>query len=705
MTSKKTKKWNLLEQVALPLNICIMSLSLILIIFMRFHSPVSSFIQRSSRFSTVQQSELADRLSVIILLLLCGIVFLILPKMVKKYRSESSILLITSVSLTVTILAISWRWGDSTFAEYREVFWYGWGDKFALLLLICALTITFTVSNFADRLSRIRLFDAERLLNMGAFVVLFCFYLPSMIQPFKGIIDKYHSRYVLNDLLIVASGKLPYSEITPGYLGFLGWPLKIFAFLPADWLVNTALIWVNFLVLFEIFCIAYLTRKALQLKYWGLPILIPVSLIFIKVQPNLHSIDEVQYRAAWGSVAQFMSIFPGRSVMPIFLLFLVSELASIKRGRRNTLIGFLTGLFLVFTSLNNIEFGIPASITAIINLFFITRLSLISRQDLKNIAFGTISAVATIFFVYSFGSSEISFAKWIVMAKVHGVDGFANLPMPIFGLWIFFYSILGSSAVIGSNFLFRVFMIQRPNQQELQSVLLLTFGGLWGSSTLFYYSGGSMATRLIPSIIPLSLCIVGLGGLIRSKLKSFVSDRSGRANSKNLFIAFTPLFCLVLIPVISLTQAPNPAFEWLRMGGKGDRWSSRALKETEIYIELKQLQNNTPSIKYVYMGNDGPAISLLSGVENGLGIILLSDLLIDDELREVGCRPALESSADFILVPKVDWFRKVDWQRKTDRIQIDNWLNPEFLCPGFVLHQPKSDSPFLYFKIPSKVQS
>ena len=84
---------------------------------------------------------------------------------------------------------------------------------------------------------------------------------------------------------------------------------------------------------------------------------------------------------------------------------------------------------------------------------------------------------------------------------------------------------------------------------------------------------------------------------------------------------------------------------------------------------------------------------------------MLSDLLIDDELREVGCRPALESSADFILVPKGDWVRKVDWQRKTDRIQIDNWLNPEFLCPGFVLHQPKSDSPFLYFKIPSKVQS
>jgi hypothetical protein len=85
------------------------------------------------------------------------------------------------------------------------------------------------------------------------------------------------------------------------------------------------------------------------------------------------------------------------------------------------------------------------------------------------------------------------------------------------------------------------------------------------------------------------------------------------------------------------------------------------------------------------MGNDGPAISLLSGVENGLGIILLKDLLIGDELREAGCRPALNSGADFILVPKGDWDQ------------------PEEPCPGFVQFEPEVDSPFLFFKIPTKV--
>ncbi len=85
------------------------------------------------------------------------------------------------------------------------------------------------------------------------------------------------------------------------------------------------------------------------------------------------------------------------------------------------------------------------------------------------------------------------------------------------------------------------------------------------------------------------------------------------------------------------------------------------------------------------MGNDGTAISMMSGVENGLGIILVKDLLIGDELRELGCRPALNSGADFALVPKVDW-------------DIE-----EIPCPGFMKFEPKEDSPFLFFRIPSKV--
>jgi hypothetical protein len=120
------------------------------------------------------------------------------------------------------------------------------------------------------------------------------------------------------------------------------------------------------------------------------------------------------------------------------------------------------------------------------------------------------------------------------------------------------------------------------------------------------------------------------------------------------------------------------------MAGEGSRWSSREIKRTEIYQSLIELRDQGSGIKYVYMGDNGPAISMLSGVRNGLGLILIKDLLIGDEMREVGCRPALNSQADFALVPKGDWDL------------------PNAPCPGFVLHEPDGDSPFLFFKIPIK---
>ena len=662
-----------------------MLLAVALTMFMRFGSPITSRIQQLETFANLSQAEIADRLTVVILLMLCVIGFFMIPIYVSRLISETAINLWSIIALALTILTISWRWGDPLFVEYSKVMWFGWGDKFALLSLAISLLLTYLISNRFKRIHDFDKSDVTSLLNVGAYIVLFCYYLPSAIQPFKGIIDLYHSRYVLNDFLIMASGAMPYSEIAPQYAGFLSWPLKAISFLPPDVVVNSALVWVNLLVVTEIFCIAYVTKKSLDIKYWGISVLIPVAVIYVKVQPNIHSVEEATYRRAWGGIAAGMSAIPVRSVLPVVLLFLISELATRSQSRTKTIFCFLTGMFLIFTAFNNIEFGVPASIAVIIILFFTTRLSLVSRNDLLKVFFGSLGSLAFMFASYKVNDSSINLTNWLLMVRAHGVDGFGNLEMPFFGLWTFFYAILGASAIIGSNYLFRVFRSTKPDNPEIRSATLLTFGGLWGSATLFYFSGRSLVPEIVTSLIPLTFCIVGLAGLTRSKISTLSLEDSNPLMKNRLKLVLTPLFCVLLIPVISLTQAPNPSFEWLRMAGSGEQWSSRAIKRTETYQKLIELRDQDPGTKYVYMGNDGPAISLLTGVENGLGIILLKDLMIGDELREVGCRPALNSQSDFVLVPKGDWGQ------------------PGAPCPGFVQFEPKEDSPFLFFKIPKKV--
>ena len=652
---------------------------------MRFQSIFTSRLQDSRLFEGFPPAEIADRLTVVILLALCSIGFFALPIVTSRFTNDVSVKVISIAALALVTLTISWNWGDPNFVEYEPVLWFGWGDKFALLILFTALLSTYLFSFFLHRIRDSDKSSLAQMMNVGSYVVLLCYYLPSTIQPFKGIIDPYHSRYVLNDLLIAASGKMPYSEIVPAYVGVLGWPLQLLSFLPNELIVNSALAWVNLLVLIEVACIAYLTKKSLDIKYWGLAFLIPVATIFLKVQPNIHSLEDATYRRAWGSIAQFMSIVPGRSVLPIVLLISVAGLSVNSRGRKKSFLGFSVGILLVITAFNNVEFGVPASIAAIIVLFFIARLTLVSRGDLLKILLGAIFVSASLIIAYGASNTELTTRNWLAMSKAHGLDSFANEAMPIFGLWVFFYAIFGASAVIGSAKLFRAPKLAAPNSQETFSLIILSFGGLWGSATLFYFSGGSMVPRLTPSLIPLTLCIAGFGGLLRAQFKTIREDKTAHFKNGDFKIVLAPMFCLLLIPLISLTQAPNPSFEWLRMAGNGDRWSSQEIGRMQKYIALVDLRDQDSVNNYVYMGNDGPAISMMSGIENGLGIILVKDLLIGDELRELGCRPALTSDADFVLVPKIDWDLE------------------EIPCPGFEKFEPSEDSPFLFFRIPSKV--
>ena len=680
ISETKVSHHNRLNNLALSLNVCIVAISLTLTVFMRLHSRLTTRLKDTELFSKLPEAEIADRMTVIILLALCAIGFFVLPWLVSKFKTESSINWISIAALSLTILTVSWRWGDPTFEQYNEVLWYGWGDKFALMLLPLGLITTYVVSIHLAKARNVDRTNISRAVNIGAAVTLFCFYLPSLVQPFKGIIDTYHSRYLFNDLLIASSGKMPYSQITPQYIGILGWPLKLINFLPGDFVVNSAVLWVSALVFLEIFLIANLTKQAIRLRHWAIAFLIPVAGMFFKVQPNMR---------AWGSLAQHMNLIPGRTVLPIVLLSLISALATDLSRRKKQVFTFAIGLFLVLTTLNNIEFGAPAAIAVLIILGFLTRLSVVKLKDLITVLAGAITALVLVAAIYQINDSQLTLNSWLTMIRAHGVDGFMNLEMPFFGLWIFFYALLGTSAIIGSNLLFRTYKNSTPDSAEMRSAVLLSFSGLWGSATLFYFSGRSLVPEIIVFVIPLTLCIIGLIGVVRSTLEDSEGDETEKSDEKKFKIVLAPLFCIMLIPILSLTQAPNPGFEWLRAAGNGERWSSRALKSLPKYQEMVEIVGENGSNRYLYMGNDGPAFEIMSGVENGLGIILLQDLLISDELTRVGCLPALNSGADFALVPKGDW------------------VNPpsRIPCPGFVLLPPDIDSEFLIYEIPSKVSS
>ncbi len=639
-----------------------------------FVSPLSSIFI----FSRLSDAEVFDRSSVFVLLGLISLGVVALTRITKLFKKDRPQTVVATFALLMTILSMGWNWGDSTIAQYSLVYWYGWGDKLALISLVGSVGAVLLISNLQNTLKSKNWSSFGGAVDVAAITVLAIFYFPSLFQSFKGIIDLYHSRFFLNDLLIYASGKMPYTDINPQYVGALGLPLRLLSWLPGEYLINATLVWVNLLVAVEIFLLAVLTKKIINLKSWPVSFLIPAAIMFIKVQPNT---------VAFGSLAQNMNLFPGRTLLPILLVFVLAEFSGRHAGKSLYSLSVLLGALCTLTTFNNFEFGFPASIVAAIIFLFFFLIGRATPRHLMSFGFALVGSAFALLFFYRINDSAFTFPQLLTNIQAFGVDGFMNEPMPKFGLWIFFFSTLGTSSIIGATKLFGFRKQSDYSDAELRSVVTLLFAGLWGSSTLFYFSGRSLVPVLVVYLVPLSLCIVGFIGLVKSSFNSLDEHRS--TASKSFRIVLVPLFVLLSLPIVSISQAPNPSFEILRLTSRGERWSSRALKQQPKYQEMLQIIIDNPENSYAYMGNDGPAFEVMSDVPNVLGIISVEDLLVSTKLKEIGCAPAFESGADFALVPKADW------------------ANPPLPapCDGFVLEALNANSEFLIYAIPSKVSS
>ena len=655
-------------------NLAFVIIATLLTAYMVFGDSVSEALKTFPVFSELDTTEVSDRMTVILLLLICAILFLVLPRIQSVKTLGSSGNLISYCATALLLISFGWRWGDEYFESLGTRLWFGWGDKSALLLLVLGILCAYLIRD-QNSINSLSLNKTRNLPGIFAGTIFAIYYLPSFIQPFNGIIELHHSKYVLNDLLIQASGRWPYSDVMPQYVGLLGLPLKLVALFSPSLTVNSALIWVNFLMVTEVFLLAWVTRKVLHLKSWAVSTLLPVSVIFIKVQPN----DEI-----WGSIAQHMNLVPARTVLPIVLLSSLLRLAKTQGFRNQQLSASLVGLVAGVTAFNNPEFGIPASIAAIIILTALLLNRTLTVALFSTFIFIMLLTFGFVFLIYALFGESLSVSTWLTMIRVHGLDGYMNLPMPDFGLWIFFYSILGCSAIIGVLLLFKRVRFHGLDVENLNAVIVLAFSGLWGSSTLFYFSGRSLVPEIVVFLIPLSLSIVGLIQIFKSSVsKSFSPE--GPTNS---LITSVPILLIALIPVVSLFSAPNPAFEWRRVSGHGERWSANRLLEAPSFGEMTELVADDSSNKYVFFGNNGPAIGILSNIENGLGIISLEDISINPLMAEVACKTLGKSDAAFAITPKSDW--------------PDDWEYTSPPCPKMKLVRFNDDSELLIFEINEK---
>jgi hypothetical protein len=160
-------------------------------------SPLSSLFI----FSKLSEAEIFDRSSVFVLLVLISLGVFTLTRITRLVKNKSHQNLIATFALLITVLSMGWNWGDETIAQYSQVYWYGWGDKLVLVSLIGSVGTVLLVSNLQNSPRGKTWLSLDGAIDLTAITLLVIFYLPSLFQSFKGIIDLYHSRFFLNDLL------------------------------------------------------------------------------------------------------------------------------------------------------------------------------------------------------------------------------------------------------------------------------------------------------------------------------------------------------------------------------------------------------------------------------------------------------------------------------------------------------------------------
>lgn len=521
--------------------------------------------------------------------------------------------------------------------SFKGELWFGYGLGFAMICAIGAVLL----ASIAGKSGQHQRFGKQTLkwISIATGIFGLCMYLPSVIQPTTGIIDLSHSRYLLNETLAQVAGVTPLGDFSPHYTSLLGWPLVLLGWLPAKSIILATLAWVNLLILVEIFVVWRIARHAWDRVPQGVTLLFALAFLLTKVQPS---------ETVSGSNASLMTVLPGRSLMPMALGLFAILLT--KREVRRLSSFFFIGSFAAITLVNAFDFGFPATVA----LVLVTAVEMgkgIGRiKALVAEALGGLAAIAAIFGLFATRGLTPRFADMLIVPRAVALRDFYNLPMPVFGLYLATIAMLIIGLLVG------ILGDFRATQAHLRTSLI--YGSTWGILSFTYYIGRSVNSNLQLFLFHSTFIVFALG--------AYLTSHMSRPLSLKTSLAWVPALMVVVLPVISLSQPPNPRFEIDRWRGYGPNfsiWSPSAVSEGSITYgqwneirtgsvpELMEIAKRFPGQRVGYFGEDGNAIHLLTGLINVMGVNARQDLEIPG-IMDAACQRLRTENPAVVLVPR-----------------------------------------------------
>lgn len=424
--------------------------------------------------------------------------------------------------------------------------WVGFGTQ-VLLLTIALIPALYLLLEHPDQ----RLI---RFLGLASVAMVLVVYLPSIIQPMWGIIDRYHSPFVINEIMAPTQGHYELGQQVPQYTSLFGLPLvplwRAFPAVNGEYLSGAIVTaYLTVLAMLTMAGYVFLSFRVLPEKIRSLALLLTVPLILVKIQPPT---------TQRGSIAFLFSAIPIRTLPVVAVALLLAYFSQRGSVRRSALTGLAGGL----AALNNFEFGVPCAIAALLALWIG---SLGSRQVTRVVG-SFIAAALTPFVLYTgflyLVGQPMQWSYWTAFTLSFAAGrASAGYPMPLVGLHVFILAILISGVVVGAYHV-RV----RPGTQggaidvvKRRAAFVSLFFGLAGLGSFGYYIALSSVSG------QLQIFLFYIAPIISAQLALVAVPRLG-AKPRWSEVAAT---AMILIPsalaIASVLQAPDARQEWSRV--------------------------------------------------------------------------------------------------------------------------------------------
>jgi len=420
-----------------------------------------------------------------------------------------------------------------------------------------------------------------------------CWLLPSVFREQNlasaSLSVTYHLQFTFDDFVALVNGRTPlvnYVEQYASLLPFIVWPALRIGGTQVGTFTATMCLFSLFSLIAVERVFALITRNERLALALYVPFL-ATSLFFV-----LRSGEQL---FSWAS---YYAVFPMRYFGPYVLLWLCVRHLRGLRPRSSAVVFAFAGLVV----LNNIEFGLPSFLAAIVAVVVGAKPEPGRTVHLiKDVAVGVASALAIVAALTLLSSGELPDLGLLTLySRIFGEGGFGLLHTPVAGLYLIVVMTFAAAILV-------VAVRFRSGAADGAHTAALAYSGILGLGTGNYYVGRTHPAGLVVlfSVWALSVVLLALLAL------RVLAARRGRPRAPSLLLLAGPLVSLGLAGT-AVAQFPAPWTQLHRIAASAPPPLPYNVSAAVAFLR----RTAAPGEPIVLLAPLGHLIALDAGVEN-----------------------------------------------------------------------------------------